>query len=663
MLSNYITIDRIIEKIVPIIGALLMTIWGGYLLYTNIWINLETPLRLTFGFFVSLLIIWGWSSLSNKIKYFADVIIGIWVMLLYATLMYWSRTTEISQAVIPEFATLITAIIFTLALWYFALTRKSKVILTLWMLWAYLTPFAIGQVDSWSQNISFNEYLIYFAAVNIAVFFMSREFSIKEVVPLNIIWMFTWTTAIYSLSYLDSKVYWLKSSYENFLISEFLIVLMASFTILSIVFSSKKFEEKDEKFIIWGYTITLLWAFLNIISLDKIGEIENAIGFWFLSAVCFWGWHYLRNLETKSQHIGLYTGWVAMMILGFAILSQEYNEIISIAIAYTSIVFGGLYLLDSKKTERLAWYFILSFLGAAFTYINYFDVRFSSEILEKLYCISGFIPALLAYWLIKHTKNEEFKNLSIASSTLSIFMIIGIIFFDLIKNIDFSFLIFYIPVISLLFFTLKSKTLSHEAKSINLHLWIVWIIIGHLWVFLDYLVFLYPAPLNTYIFTNFEAFKDITLLKSIIATVIFFIGLALSRDLQSKQEEKRPSFVLVILGYTSVLLTINYILMSFINDLDIISKQGWIRTIITTFWWFTLSVFMMIVGIKKWVSHRSEKLLWMLLLTITVAKVLLYDMSTMDMTNKIIILMVIWWAMMWFSYIVQSKGLLHKKED
>ena len=90
------------------------------------------------------------------------------------------------QATIPEVATLITAFIFTLGVAYFASLRQSKVILALGMLGAYLTPFILGQNDSWAKDISFNAYLIYFTAVNVVIFFMGREIAIYDLIPLNL---------------------------------------------------------------------------------------------------------------------------------------------------------------------------------------------------------------------------------------------------------------------------------------------------------------------------------------------------------------------------------------------------------------------------------------------------------------------------------------------
>lgn len=44
--SESLTIDKIIEKFIPVVGALFMVIGLGYLLYTSVWINLALPIRL-----------------------------------------------------------------------------------------------------------------------------------------------------------------------------------------------------------------------------------------------------------------------------------------------------------------------------------------------------------------------------------------------------------------------------------------------------------------------------------------------------------------------------------------------------------------------------------------------------------------------------------------
>ena len=123
---NNFTIDKIIEKIIPVIGGILLTVWFGYLLYTNVWVSLALPIRLGLWFFTSLAIVWWGISFSNKWKYFSDIIIGLGILLFYGTLIYGSRTTELASAMIPEVVTLITSLITIFAVAYFAYIEKQK---------------------------------------------------------------------------------------------------------------------------------------------------------------------------------------------------------------------------------------------------------------------------------------------------------------------------------------------------------------------------------------------------------------------------------------------------------------------------------------------------------------------------------------------------------
>ena len=91
-------------------------------------------MRLGIGFFLSVVIIGSAFSFSEKLRYFADVVMGGGILLLYATLIYGSRTTDAATALIPEVATLVTAFLFTLVVAYFSSLRKSKVILALGIL-------------------------------------------------------------------------------------------------------------------------------------------------------------------------------------------------------------------------------------------------------------------------------------------------------------------------------------------------------------------------------------------------------------------------------------------------------------------------------------------------------------------------------------------------
>jgi hypothetical protein len=67
---------------------------------------------------------------------------------------------------------------------------------------------------------------------------------------------------------------------------------------------------------------------------------------------------------------------------------------------------------------------------------------------------------------------------------------------------------------------------------------------------------------------------------------------------------------------------------------------------------------MLMMGIHYGRGYRSEKLLGLLLLLLTIAKIGLYDLAAMDMDKKIIVLMVVGGLIMMFSYFLQVKGYL-----
>lgn len=244
------------------------------MIYNSIWVDLAMEAKLGLGFFLSLVIIGGAFSFSEKLRYFADVVMGGGILLLYGTLIYGSRATETANAAIPEIATLFSAGIFTLVSAYFAKLRQSKVILALGIIGAYLTPFVIGNGGWDNPGISFNAYLIYFAAVNMIVFLMGREIAIHDLIPLNMFGLFFGTSTLYHLSYLNN-VEISTGFFAGPAFTAVLIVVLLGFCILAISQSASKFDPKDEFQLTIGYFFPLAWAILNIERLAGISPLTT----------------------------------------------------------------------------------------------------------------------------------------------------------------------------------------------------------------------------------------------------------------------------------------------------------------------------------------------------------------------------------------------------
>lgn len=117
------------------------------------------------------------------------------------------------------------------------------------------------------------------------------------------------------------------------------------------------------------------------------------------------------------------------------------------------------------------------------------------------------------------------------------------------------------------------------------------------------------------------------------------------------------------MGYTTVLLLVNFAIITFCNDIGAPFQTGGIRAIATTIWWIILSIGMLMVGIHYGYEYRSEKLLGLLLLLLTIGKIAIYDLSAMSMDKKIIVLMVVGGLIMMFSYVLQAKGYLRTSKE
>lgn len=655
-----ITMDKIIEKFIPIVGALLLIIGFGYLIYANAWVNLPMQIRIGLGFFFSITLIGGSFSFPEKMKYFADITIGSGILLFYGTLIYSSRTTDLATAMIPEVVTLITATLFTIAVSYFASKRNSKVILILGMLGAYITPFVIGQNAVWVDNISFNAYLIYFFAINVAVFLIGKEISVRDIIPLNIAGLFIGVSTLWGLSATD-KINAISSTniFSSEIFTAVLFMILVVFSTWSILVSAQKFLEKDDGYLSLGYIAPIIWFAFNIANLSSINDKLVGTLYAIIAFSCFAGWHYTQGTKTRFQHGALYaSGLVATSLAIFAFF-QEFNMATSILISYSSLIFGLLYILDRSKTERFVSYILISFLGSILSLLYILD---ANTPYETLLIVVALLPAMSAYFITRDERSAEYKPIaktySIGSAAIASIFIIS----EFLEYVDVNLILFYLAPLAFLTY-IAIANLEHDTKSKILKLTLYWFAFGFATVFFRLVESIYPAPSNTFIFTHTNLPTDWLMIKGILATIILFLGLHISRRLQNEQIVKRPSFILVIFGFSSLLLTGNYILNAIINDFGISMAQGGPRAIATTLWWAVIAIYMLYMGIKLGKKYHAEKLLGLLLLGITLVKVILYDIQTMGMQNKIIILMMVGGAMLLFSYRVRSKGYIKSTDE
>jgi len=659
--TTSLTMDKIIEKFIPIVGALLLIVGFGYLIYANAWVNLGMEVRLTLGFFCSVAIIGASFSFSDKMRYFADIGIGSGILLLYATLIYGSRTTDLAVAMIPEVVTLFTAVLFTITIAYFASKRNSKVILILGMLGAYITPFVIGQNDVWANNISFNAYMLYFLAINISVFLIGKEISVRNIIPLNLIGLFVGVSTLWGLSNTNNiNAIAVDNFFSGEVFTAILFMVLVVFSIWSILVSARQFSEKDDGYLSLGYVAPIVWFAFNVESLNTITDALVGTLYAIIATACFAGWYELRNTQTRFQHTALYAAGLVSGALAIFAFFEEFNVVTSMLIAYTSLVFAFLFVAESAKAERFVSYMLVSFLGSVLSihHITSANLQFETPLI-----VVALLPAILTYFVAKQDEKQEFTAIAAIYSVFWSIVATGFVVSEFIEYLDVEFFLFYILPLCLLTYIalvniMSPNKMSHDSRSKFLQFTMVGFAFGFITTFFILVVSLYPAPTDTSLFGGNNLGTDWIMIKGIFATAILFIGLWISRQLQSEQVIKRPSFILVIFGFTTLLLTGNYMIAALMNDLGVPHIDGGPRAVVTTIWWLLIAVFMLYKGIKYGKKYHSEKLLGLMLLGITVIKILLYDIVTMNMQNKIIVLMIVGGGMLLFSYRVRSKGLI-----
>lgn len=92
-----------------------------------------------------------------------------------------------------------------------------------------------------------------------------------------------------------------------------------------------------------------MWFIWNLASLTQIMNLTRGALYAILAASCFYGWHVLRAMHTRFQHTALYASGILSAILAFFAFIPELSFYSSLAIAYSSLVFGALFVLDPTK--------------------------------------------------------------------------------------------------------------------------------------------------------------------------------------------------------------------------------------------------------------------------------------------------------------------------
>jgi len=293
-------------------------------------------------------------------------------------------------------------LLFSLAVAYFASERRSKEILILSLLGAYLTPFVIGQEDTWQYEIAYNVYLLYFFAVNLGIFALSRRLWIGDVVPANAIGLLIGTTSLHVLTQTDdSSIGILGSDLGSGIISVGILVTY----IAAMTLSSSSFPDKFRQFFSFGYIVPLLWFTVNAAMLD-IPREGMATLYAGISAAYFGCWYLARaNEEHATGRAFLYAGGIVAICLAALGFFSDERLYAGLAIAGASLILWA-FAMVSPMRERVASYAALGIVGLILT-------AFAPDTLagsRELTILAGTTPLLLAWFMRVRVPDSETRE-------------------------------------------------------------------------------------------------------------------------------------------------------------------------------------------------------------------------------------------------------------
>jgi uncharacterized membrane protein len=653
-LHKPITLDDIIQKWFPILGVICIVSSLSYLFYDGIWGNISEAGRLTLGFLAGIAMIGGGFAFESRLKYFADVFLGGGILLLYVTLIYGSRFESAEAALIPEAAALAIAALFAFGVAFYSLVRRAKVILGLGILGAYLTPFFMGQAGSYDSAVSFPAFLLYFAAINVAVLFVSSRLFLKGIALLNALGLFVGT---FALSLLRGESF---ADHLSFSIV-FLLFVLAVHT-AAITINAKKFEKEYDPFLVSSAIFPFVW-FGSLVKFDLASAFTNvfAEGILFLvaSAISFVAWYFLRFSSGSDRHYPFYFGGVALLALGVHSLAQIAPEFDGIFLAGLSLLFAILYVIR-PLSQRLAAFLGLGIFGFLITYFHAAEGAYPGNLIfffepDHAMIILSLLPLLASFFFPQKTNDglEVFAKVTrfFALLVISLLTILDLIAF---QDIPKDLLFFTIPALGIAISLFFESNPGKIQQKVLASFWLG--IFGFFITFFTMIDRIYPP--SKYL----QAFQTEEFLIGALSIAIFAIALHAVRK-KAEIFSEGIVFALTFAFYTALFLTVSHEVIIFFNFFpEFIESAEGMRALALALWWAALAIAMMTIG-----THRekflSEKSLGFALLIITIIKIFIYDLGNVDKNLKAILFLVLGILILGLSYFASRKKLKASSED
>jgi hypothetical protein len=659
---NKSAVDDIIKNWFPVIGILFVVAGMSYLFYEGVWQKLNEPGRLILGFLAGVAMISGSYALEKASKIIADAVLGGGLLMLYLSLIFGSRfQTGNVQALIPETWALLIATLFTFGVAFFSYTRRSQYILLVGILGGYLTPFFIGETGGLKQfmddtgvfhyNLPLTAFLIYFAAINIAVLFVASRFFLRGIGVLNSLGLFVGTLSLF---------YFMGGKFpaNAFNIAAFMILVVA-LHIGAMCINAKKFAKETDPYLLAGYLLPLVWfaAGMNSFLEHYIDYSVLAVLLLGCAAIYFGGWHYMRRTLDRAQHNALYIGGVIAVILALTKLHPELNHLDGPVLALVAIVFGVLYCITPLPQREMS-YFI--FAGFGFLVTLWHIDKMSMHDLgvfrgTTLVIVFSLLPFLLGTLFPErddeHRDVKAFRSFAYYAAGVLIFLLM---FLDLVREED-------IPR-SFLFFTLPAAITCYLSYSKADEYFKFWIVKSSL--------ALAAAGFFTTFMTMIDRFspfppdvKAIATGESVVGFSTIAILLLLGHNVKKLARAEQQltdvyfgavwQFILTFFVYLSIWATLTHEIMALFNTLNL-AGEG-VRNFATTIWWVCLGAFMIFIGVKNSLLV-NQKNIGFGLLSLTIFKILMIDLYYLNTNFKIFVFLLVGLLMLYISYVANKKS-------
>ena len=269
-----------------------------------------------------------------------------------------------------------------------------------------------------------------------------------------------------------------------------------------------------------------------------------------------------------------------------------------------------------------------------------------------IFCL---LPFLLGYFFParegEHGDVILFRSLSCYFAGLFILLLLLL---DLIRiqDIPRSFLFFTLPAAITCFFVYR--TVSDTSKLTLIKTSLVLAVLGFFTTFMVIIDRFNPFPSDVKLFSTAESLVGLTTL--VILALLSLNVKKVKRSNADFYDQKFDSlwqFMLTLFLYVSIWSTFTHEIMALFNTLNF--HADGLRSFATTIWWTCLGAYMIFLGVND-SALVNQKNIGFGLLSLTIFKILLIDLSNLNTNFKVFVFMLVGMLMLYISYVANKKA-------